>query len=179
MVSWAESSVSGEGPGEVGAAGESGAIGAWWIWGASSARTTNAEIPRALTEAQGRELPVALHTNVAPRCLNRSVIVRWPDLPSANTFQVQQCSRRTSFEWIFATKPWLPARGLSRSLEEVWGGTGFLSLSNELPLGHKQTETCRSGWVLESGSKVGGMFQREQFAPFVCGGAVEMLLNRI
>ena len=63
------------------------------------------------------------------------------------------------FDWIFKTKPWQPARGLSRSLEEVWGGTGFLSLSNELPLGHKQTETCRSGWVLESGPRWVGCFK--------------------
>lgn len=57
LVSWAEISVKGEGSGEIEAAGWSGAIGARWIWGASSARTTNAETPLILTEAQNSELP--------------------------------------------------------------------------------------------------------------------------
>ena len=71
--------MNGEGSGDVEAAGWSGAIGAWWIWGASSARTTNAEIPLMLTEAQIPELPVVLHTRIASRCFNCFVVRRWPD----------------------------------------------------------------------------------------------------
>ena len=52
--------MNGEGSGGIEAAGWSGAIGAWWIWGASSARTTKAEIPLMLTEAPNLELPVVL-----------------------------------------------------------------------------------------------------------------------
>ena len=65
---------------------------------------------------------------------------------------------------------------VEKSERDIWGGTGFLRLSNELPLGHKQAETCRLGWVFESGPGWVGCL-KEKLAAFMWG-AVEMLLNR-
>ncbi len=45
--------------------GWSGAVGACWLWGASSARSTIADCPLMLAGAQFPELPAVLITSIA------------------------------------------------------------------------------------------------------------------
>ena len=52
-----------EGSGAVEADGWSAVNGAWWFWGPSSARTTMAEGPLYLAEAQVSELPAVPETS--------------------------------------------------------------------------------------------------------------------